>query len=55
MAHSAVWGHSPTQRQNSNSKKVMIEKLSIGAVAEDVKSLVELIQTITLSLIMHFI
>ena len=25
---SAVWGHSPIQRQNTNSKKVTIEKLS---------------------------
>ena len=28
MAHSAVWGHSPIQRQNTNSKKLTIEKLS---------------------------
>ena len=25
---SAVWGHSPIQRENTNSKKVTIEKLS---------------------------
>ena len=29
MAHSAVWGHLPNQRQNTNSKKVTIEKLSV--------------------------
>ena len=28
MAHSAVWGHLSNQRQNTNSKKVTIEKLS---------------------------
>ena len=28
MAHSPVWGHSPIQRQNTNSKKLTIEKLS---------------------------
>ena len=27
MAHSAVWGHPPIQRQNTNSKKLTIEKL----------------------------
>ena len=28
MTHSAVWGHPPIQRQNTNSKKLTIEKLS---------------------------
>ena len=28
MAHSAVWGHFPIRRQNTNSKKLMIKKLS---------------------------
>ena len=28
MAHSAVRGHSPTQRQSTNSKKLTLEKLS---------------------------
>ena len=28
MVHSAVWGHSPVQRQNTNTKKLTIEKLS---------------------------
>ena len=28
MAHSAVWGHPLIKRQNTNSKKLMIEKLS---------------------------
>ena len=31
MAHSAVWGHSPIQRQNTNTKKSTIEKLSKNA------------------------
>ena len=28
MAQSAVWGHSPIQKQNTNSKKLTTEKLS---------------------------
>ena len=28
MVHSAVWGHPPIQIQNTNSKKLTIEKLS---------------------------
>ena len=28
MAHSAVWGNLPIQRQNKNSEKLTIEKLS---------------------------
>ena len=28
MAHSAVWGHLPIQRQNTNPKKLTIKKLS---------------------------
>ena len=27
MAHSAVWGHSPIQKQNTNSEKLTTEKL----------------------------
>ena len=27
MAHSAAWGHPPVQRQNRNSKKLIVEKL----------------------------
>ena len=30
MALSTVWGHPPIQRQNANSKKLTIEKLSKG-------------------------
>ena len=45
MAHSAVWGHSPIQRQNTNSKKLTIKKLSKSGLAEGVQSLVKLIQT----------
>ena len=28
MAHSAVWGHLPIRRQNTNSKKLTIKKMS---------------------------
>ena len=28
MAHSAVWGHRSIQRENTNSKRLTIEKLS---------------------------
>ena len=28
MAHGAVWGHPPIQRQNTNPKKLTIEKMS---------------------------
>ena len=45
MAHSAVWGHAPIQRQNTNSKNLMIKKLSKNGLAEGVQSLVKLIQT----------
>ena len=44
MAHSAVWGHSPTHRQNTNSKKLTIENCH-RAVSEGVQSLVNRIQT----------
>ena len=33
MAHSAVWGYLPIQRQNKNSKKLMQEKLSENGVS----------------------
>ena len=45
MAHSAVWGHSPIQRQNTNSKKLTIEMLSESAASEGVQNFVKLIQT----------
>ena len=32
MAHSAVCGNSPIQRQNTNSKKLTIEKLSMSGL-----------------------
>ena len=58
MAHCAVWGHSPIQRQNRNSKKLTIEKLSKSGLRRSTKFR----QThsnderkITLSLILHFI
>ena len=34
---SAVWGHSPIQRQNTNSKKVTIEKLSKSGLGRSTK------------------
>ena len=57
MAHSTVWGHPPNQRQNTNSKSRRL-KSCLRAVTEGVQSLVKLIQMmneITLSLILHFI
>ena len=46
MAHSAVWGHSPIQRQNTNPKLLTtVLKSCLRAVSEGVQSLVELIQT----------
>ena len=58
MAHSAVWGHSPIQRQNTNSKKLTIKKLSKSGLGRctkfgQVNSNDE--RKITLSLILHFI
>ena len=43
MAHSAVWGHPPIQRQNTNSKKLTIEKLPKCSLRRCTK--VKLIQT----------
>ena len=58
MAHSAVWGHLPIQRQNTNSKKLTIEKLSKSGLRRCAKfgrahSNDE--RKITLWLILHFI
>ena len=58
MAHSAVWGHLPNQRQNTNSKKLTIEKLSKSGLKRCTKfgqahSNDE--RKMTLSLILHFI
>ena len=58
MAHSAVWGHSPIQRQNTNSKKLTIKKLSKSGLGrcmkfDEANSNDE--RKITLSLILHFI
>ena len=58
MAHSAVWGHPPIQRQNTNSKKLMIEKLPKSSLRRCTKfgqphSNDE--RKITLLLILHFI
>ena len=58
MAHSAVWGHSPIQRKNTNSKKLTIEKLSKSGLRRCAKfgqahSNNE--RKTTLSLILHFI
>ena len=56
--HSTVWGPSPIQRQNTNSKRLTIEKLSKSGLRWCTKfgqahSNDE--QKITLSLILHFI
>ena len=37
MAHSAVWGYLPVQRQNTNSKKLTIEKLSKSGLRRFIK------------------
>ena len=43
MAHSAVWGHSPIQKQNTNSNKLIIEKLSKSGL-QGVQNFVKLIE-----------
>ena len=58
MAHSAVWGHLPIRRQNTNSKKLTIKKLSKSGLRRFIKfgeahSNDE--RKITLSLNLHFI
>ena len=58
MAHSAVWDRLPIQRQNTNSKKLTIEKLCKNGLRKctkfgQVHSNNE--RKITLSLILHFI
>ena len=58
MAHSTVWGHSPIQRQNTNSKKLMIKKLSksgLGRCTKFGQANSNDERKITLSLILHFI
>ena len=58
MTHNAVWGHSPIQRQNTNSRKVTIEKLSksgLGRCTKFGKASSNDEQNIILSLILHFI
>ena len=57
MAHSAVWGHLPIRRQNTNSKKLTIKKLSKNGLRRFIKfgqahSNDE--RKITLSLNLHF-
>ena len=37
MAHSAVWGHLPIRRQNTNSKKLTIKKLSKSGLRRFIK------------------
>ena len=58
MAHNAVWGHLPVRRQNTNSKKLTIKKLSESGLRRFIKfgqahSNDE--QKITLLLNLHFI
>ena len=58
MAHSAVWGRFPVQRQKTNSKKLTIKKLSKSGLRRCTKfgqanSNDE--RKITLLLILHFI
>ena len=51
MAHSAVWGHFPIQRQNTNAKSWRL-KSCLRAVSEGLQSLVKLIQMMNQKL--HF-
>ena len=58
MAHSAVWGHPPIQRQNTNSKKLTVKKLSKSGLRRctkfgQVHSNDE--QKVAISLILHFL
>ena len=58
MAYSAVWGHLPIRRQNTNPKKLMIKKFSKSGLRRFTKfdqahSNDE--RKITLSLNLHFI
>ena len=58
MAHSAVWGHLPIRRQDTNSKQLTIKKLSNSGLRRFIKfgqahSNDE--RKITLSLNLHFI
>ena len=58
MAHSAVWGPSPIQRQKTNSKKLTIKKLSksgLGMCTKFGQANSNDEPKITLSLILHFI
>ena len=58
MAHSAVWGHPPIQRQNTNSKKLTIEKLSKSGLRRCTKfsqAHSNDVGKITLLWILHFI
>ena len=58
MAHSAVWGHSPIQRQNTNLKKLTIKKLSksgLGRYTKFGQANSNDERKITLSLVLHFI
>ena len=58
MAHSTVWGHSPIQRQNTKSVRLMIEKLSkssLGRCTKSDRAHSNNERKITLSLILDFI
>ena len=58
MAYSTVWGHLPIERQNTNSKKLTIEKLSESGLRRCAKfgqAHSNDKRKITLLLILHFI
>ena len=58
MAHLAVWGYFPIQRQNTNSKKLMTDKLSkrgLGRCTKFGQASSNNEQSIILSLILQFI
>ena len=58
MAHCAVWGHLPIQRQKTNSKKLKNEKLSKSGLRRCTKfdqAHLNDKRKITISLILNFI
>ena len=58
MAHRAVWGHLPIRRQNTNSRKLTIKKLSKSGLRRFIKfgqAHLNDERKITLLLNLHFI
>ena len=49
---SAIWGHSPIQRNNTNAERWQL-KSCLRVVFEDVQSLVKLVQTMNKNIILE--